>query len=427
MKSAKVLFIFLFFFAAAKLSAQIPDSVYLPNIQTVRLYNTSSQLSLPIINLNATQQLELHFDDLDADVKYYYYTYQLCNSDWKPANLGQYDYIKGFTQSKISDYRFSSFSRTRYTHYRVLLPDQNMSIARSGNYIVKVYLNGDTSQVVFTKRFMVVDNKVGIVARVTQPLSPTSSYTHQRIEFTVDAKALQSFNAGQQIMVTVMQNYRWDNAQTDIKPTFIRGTSLEYNSENIAVFPGGKEWRWIDLRDFQLQSDRVQTANYNSNSTDIFLKPDISLSDQRYVYYQDLNGMFSEEAVRGTNPYTEADYATVNFSFLPPNGIPYPDKDIYLFGQLTNYDFIDSLKMVFDPVKKVYQTHLFLKQGYYDYSYMAVDKANPAIHHEMDGDYYETENAYTIFVYYRPFIGRADQLIGVTTIDSRSNQSGIGN
>ncbi|HEY5391807.1 MAG TPA: DUF5103 domain-containing protein, partial [Hanamia sp.] len=170
-----------------------------------------------------------------------------------------------------------------------------------------------------------------------------------------------------------------------------------------------------------------QTANYNSNSTDIFLKPDISLSDQRYVYYQDLNGMFSEEAVRGTNPYTEADYATVNFSFLPPNGIPYPDKDIYLFGQLTNYDFIDSLKMVFDPVKKVYQTHLFLKQGYYDYSYMAVDKANPAIHHEMDGDYYETENAYTIFVYYRPFIGRADQLIGVTTIDSRSDQSGIGN
>lgn len=424
MKSAKVLFIFLFYFIVVKLNAQISDSVYARNIKTVRLYNTSSQFSFPVINLNGNQFLDLHFDDLDADVKYYYYTYQLCNRDWTPANLGQFDYIKGFTQVRISDHRFSSFSHVRYTHYRALLPDQSMYLTRSGNYILKVFLNGDTSQVVFTKRFMVVDNKTTIAARVTQPFSPTLFHTHQKIEFTVDAKGLQSFNAGQQISVSVLQNYRWDNAQTDLKPTFIRGTSLEYNSENTAVFPGGKEWRWLDLRDFHLQSDRVLTANYNANSTDIFLRPDLPLSDQRYVYYKDLNGMFSEEAIRGVNPFYEADYATVNFSFMPPNGQAYTNKDIYLFGQLTNYDFIDSLKMVFDPVKKVYQTHLLLKQGYYDYSYMAVDKTNPAIHHELDGDYYETENLYTILVYYRPFIGRADELVGVTTIDSRNDQAG---
>ncbi len=128
--------------------------------------------------------LELNFDDLDADVKYYYYTYELCNSDWTPANLGQFDYLKGFTQQRITNYRFSSLAHVRYTHYQAVLPDQNMYPTRSGNYILKVFLNDDTSQIVFTKRIMVLDNKASVVARVIQPYSPEYSRTHQKVEFS---------------------------------------------------------------------------------------------------------------------------------------------------------------------------------------------------------------------------------------------------
>ncbi len=113
------------------------------------------------------------------------------------------------------------------------------------------------------------------------------------------------------------------------------------------------------------------------------------------------------------------------FLLLPPNGQPYSDKDIYLFGQLTNYNYIDSLKLTFDPAKGLYQTHLLLKQGYYDYTYMAVDKDNPSVRTQLDGNYFETENVYTILVYYKPFIGRADELIGVSSLDSRTDQPGL--
>jgi len=425
MKSLKVVFIVLIFFVSNHLRAQVPDSIYVKNIKTVRLYNSGNQLSLPVLNLNGNDLLELHFDDLDADVKYYYYTYDLCNSDWTRANLGQFDYIKGFTQTRITNYRFSSIAHTRYTHYEALLPDRSMYLTRSGNYILKVFLNGDTSQLVFTKRLMVVDNKAGIMARVTQPFAPEFFQTHQKLQFTVDVKALQSFNASQQIKVVVLQNYRWDNAMINVKPTFIRGTTLEYNSENTAVFPAGKEWRWLDLRDFHLQSDRVLNADYKKYSTDIFLRPDASLASQKYVYYRDLNGMSSIEAIRGVNPFYEGDYATVYFSFVPPNGVPYKENDIYLFGQLTDYDFTDSLKMAFNPNEGKYETHLFMKQGYYDYTYMAVDKNNPSIHSQLDGNYFETENLYTILVYYKSFIGRTDELIGVATFDSRTDRPAL--
>src|SRR5437764_10240003 len=120
-----VLFFFIFLVASGDIAAQQPDSNYMNNIRTVRLYNYGNQLSFPIINLNSNDQVELHFDDMDGDVKYYYYTYQLCNNDWTPVNLSQFDYIKGFTQSRISAYRFSSIALTRYIHYQAVLPDRS--------------------------------------------------------------------------------------------------------------------------------------------------------------------------------------------------------------------------------------------------------------------------------------------------------------
>ncbi|MDQ6889575.1 MAG: DUF5103 domain-containing protein [Bacteroidota bacterium] len=405
--------------------AQAPDSIYTNNIKFTQLYPTGNQLGLAVINLTSGDQVELHFDDMDGDVKYYYYTYQLCNNDWTPVNLSQFDYLKGFSQLRITNYRSSSIALTRYTHYQAVIPDRNSYPSKSGNYILKVFLNGDTSKLAFTKRLMVLESKTSILAKVTQPFAPEYFRTHQKLQFTIDAKGLDTYNAAQQIKVVVLQNYRWDNAQKNILPTFIRGNVLEFNSENKAVFPGGKEWRWLDLRDFHLQSDRVLTADYNKNSTDIYIKPDGSREGQRYVYYRDLNGMYSIEAIRGINPFWEADYATVHFIFVPPNGIAYPKKEIYLFGELTNYNYADSLKMVFNPSKGVYETHLAMKQGYYDYTYIAADKDNPSLRFEIDGNYFETENVYTILVYYKSFVGRSDELVGVATFDSRTDKPGL--
>ncbi|MFN2459037.1 MAG: DUF5103 domain-containing protein, partial [Chitinophagaceae bacterium] len=116
------------------------------------------------------------------------------------------------------------------------------------------------------------------------------------------------------------------------------------------------------------------------------------------------------------NPIWQSDYATVHFGFAPPDSIPYRDKDVYLFGQLTNYAFTDSTKMQFNAEKGIYETDLFLKQGYYSYTYVIADKNNFANRQEVDGNYFEAENVYTILVYYKSFNGRSDELIGAATV-----------
>lgn len=421
----KLIFTVLFMNTSFAMS-QVPDSIYKKNIQTVRLYPQGDQLTMPIISLNSGKQLELHFDDLDADVKYYYYTLQLCNADWQPEKMSSMEYLKGFSQGRINNYRYSSIALTRYTHYQAFLPDKSMMPTKSGNYLLKVFLDGDEKKLVFTKRFMIVENKSAVVGRVTQPLTPEKYRTHQKVQFTVDIKGLGDLNAAQHLKVVILQNYRWDNAMKNIKPTFVRGTSLEYNSESIGIFPGGKEWRWLDIRDFHLQSDRVASADYNKNSTDIFLRPDVPLDKQPYVYYRDLDGLSSIEAIRGVNPFFEGDYATVNFTYVTPDRMPLNGKDIYLFGQLTNYSLSDSIKMNFNESKGAYETHLFLKQGYYDYNYLSVDQGNLGQISFMDGNSFEAENNYTILVYYRSFTGRTDELIGVASFNSRTDRPGYG-
>jgi len=421
----KIFFLFVFSLTAFFSFAQLPDVVYKSNIQCVRFHPYGDQTALAVYNLNSADQLELNFDDLDANVKSYYYTFQLCDYNWKPVDISPFMYIKGFTQQRIATNRYSSIAFTKYTHYQAMVPDRNTTITLSGNYLLKVFLNGDTSQLAFTKRLLVLDQKAGIAAKVVQPYNPQFFTTHQKIQFNANITGLNTFSAAQQVKVVILQNNRWDNALKDIMPTFVRGGSLEYNNENNLVFPGGKEWRWLDLRSFRLQSDRVDSANYKKTSTDIFVKPDVDRSGVKYVYFRDLNGMFLIETYESINPYWQGDFATVHFTLATSNGQPFANREIYLAGQLTDYAFNDKTKMVFNAAKGVYEITAFLKQGYYTYTYIAVDKNNPQSKMDLEGNYWETENSYTILMYYKAFTDRSDQLIGVGKINSRTDRPGI--
>lgn len=405
--------------------SQNPEKVYNNNIQTAQLYKYGNPRGLPIYTLNSGDQVELGFDDMDGNVKSYYYTYVLCDYNWIPVNINPFDYIKGFTQNRITTYRYSSLAFTRYTHYQAILPDRSSVPTKSGNYLLKIFLDGDTSKLVFTKKMLVVDPKTAITGSVVQPFTPQLFNTHQKIKFSAQINGLNSFSAAQQVKVVILQNNRWDIAQGNIPPTFVRGNTMEYNSENIAIFPGGKEWRWLDLRSFRLQSDRIDHGTYNRNSTELFLRTDVDRNGQRYVYYPDLNGMTVITTYESINPLWQGDYATVHFSLAAPDGRPYPQRDVYVAGYFNGYEISDKWKMNFNDSTGTYQLPAFLKQGYYNYTYIAVNRNDLYDRVELEGNYWETENLYTILIYYKSFTDQAEQLIGAGELNSRNDRPGF--
>ncbi len=407
------------------LSAQIPDHVYRSNIRTVKLFRYGDMYSYPVLQLGSNEQLELHFDDMDNDVKNYYYSFQLCNADWTPANVQSYDYIRGFQSNRIGTYRSSSIVQTRYTHYQALLPERNSGPVKGGNYLLKVFLNDDTSRLVFTKRMLVVNKKASVSGQVLQPFNGNLFQTHQRVQAGVSTAGNQiNPLSPQDLKIVLLQNYTWNGATVLDRPTLFRGNYYEYSDEAFTTFAAGKEWRWADLRSFRLRSDRVLKIvdSDTTSRTDIYINPDIDRRQQLYIYYRDINGLYTSENQDNGNPFWQADYAWVHFTYVPPGNRSLEGKNIYLYGELTGYRPDENARLQFNPEKGVYEKSLYLKQGYYNYSYVSLPSrttaGTPSILENTEGNYWGTENAYTILVYFRPFGARADELIGYAHFSS---------
>lgn len=423
-----IILFFLLLVQVVNLFAQEPEKIYRSNIRSVKLHLLGDQLSYPVMRLNSGDQLELHFDDMDADVKYYSYTFILCNADWTAAQISQFDYMKGFSNVRINTYRNSSIALTRYTHYMSNLPDRNTAPIRSGNYILKVFLNGDTSQIAFTKRFLVTDIRATAGAGVLQPFNTGYFKTHQKLQFSVNVQNLKPTNIFQEIKVVILQNYRWDNCIQNLKPTFIRQNILEYNTETEGLFAAQKEWRWVDLSSFRLQTDRIEKGDYSNKSQTLYIKPEGERSSLRYMYYRDMNGKYQLGNLEQNNPYWQGDYATVWFRFVTPDRQLLADKDIYIFGELTNYELSDANRMVFNTETGMYENKQLMKQGLYDYIYVTKDKKTKQVSADYtEGNWWETENNYTILIYYRQLGSRADELIGITQVNSLANRPDINN
>lgn len=417
-----ILFCFVFISSVQIIFAQNSEQVFNEKIKTVKLFQQNNQESIPLINLNSSDLLELHFDDFDDNIKNYYYTYQLCNADWSEANMNPFDYIKGFTQNRIIQVRPSSNTLNKYVHYQATLPERNCIPTKSGNYLLKVFLNGDLENLVFTKKMYVVNSLAAIGLQIFQPFDNTIYKTHQKLQLVVNTDQLNLYNPRQQLKVALFQNQRLDNAKLDLQPTFMRDKIFEYNAEEDCTFPAGKEYRWLDLRSFRFESDRIERKDESKNPIDVFLKPDATRVNIRYLYYRDLNGWYDITTTDLVNNWWQTGYANVHFVYTPDNNQPFNGQDIYIIGELTGNVLNEDNKMIFNETKGVYEKTLFLKQGYYSYSYVtksSTDKNALASFELTEGNYWETENLYSVFVYYRSFSGRHDELVGFTTSNSR--------
>lgn len=407
---------FLFLFGAT-LNAQ--TVVYNPAIKSVKLFRAGDQTSFPLLTLNGSDVLQLEFDELGTSVKNYYCGFQLCNADWSPAGLNSFDYTKGFQSTRITTYRNSSLATFRYVHYQATIPDRNSAPSRSGNYLLKVYLNNDTTQLAFTKRFVVVNTMSQLTAQVTQPFNATLFRTGQRLQIGVQVDRRINVLGPSDIKVAVLQNQSWQTALFLNQPTIYRGNYYEYSDEAITGFAGLKEFRWLDLRSLRLKSDRMLNLNNYRDTVSVDMKPETSRNGQSYVYFRDLNGGFTIETYESVNPFWQTDYALVRFKYFPPGNKAMGGSDLYIFGEMTNYGADTTGLMHFNEESGAYEKTLLLKQGYYNYLYgTRSSRGGPLDFSQTEGNFWSTENNYTVLVYYRPFGGRADECIGYSIFNS---------
>ena len=395
------------------------DHVYVNNIKSVKFHLEDLLMSMPLYEINSGGRLRLSFDDIDGDVKDYVYTVVHCDRNWNPSDLTDMEYIDGFVEENLDSYSFSFKTIGAFTHFELFMPNEDMTLTKSGNYLLKVYEDEGDKRLVLTRRFMVVDAQVNIRGRMVRPSQVSLSRTHQELDFLVDYQRFPMRSPQQEVRATILQNGRWDNAVVNLPPMFNRLNELSFDHQNKVVFPAGKEFRYLDLRSVYYPSENISSITAEDDIYEVVLYKDEKRFKMAYLNRQDLNGNFVIETIDQNNMDLSSNYANVLFSLYSPE--PYFDYDVYLFGAFTDWKLQEKYKMLYSNQLNGYVNKIMLKQGYYDYAYAVVPrdgsdtKANLS---EIEGDWFETENEYTILIYYTPFGGRYDQLIGTVTISS---------
>jgi hypothetical protein len=198
------------------------------------------------------------------------------------------------------------------------------------------------------------------------------------------------------------------------------GNRLDYNYDYENVFDGGNEFRSIDIKSLNYYSENVTKIESDRNGYYVTLQNDNKRTYQVYKTEKDINGRMIIKTEDRRDSSTESEY--VNVDFFLPYAPPLIDGYIYIFGALADWSYSEENRMIYNFHRKGYEKTLLLKQGYYNYHYMTLfEHSKWGDVSFIEGNHWETENDYTILIYYREPADLFERLIGVAQFNSLSN------
>ena len=400
-------FLLIFIFTSAKAQEVQTEIVPPYNIKTVSFVQSGNNV-VPIFELGSS--FEFQFDDLFGNEANYYFEVTHCDYNWKPTDIPKTDYIHGFDNQRITDYSNSFNTLQVYSHYRLAFPNQFTTQLRiSGNYMLKI-LNEDR-EVVFSRKFILYENHSTVAAQVKRSRNLSNIDYKQNLEFTIVSNDIVFQTPIQNVKVLLLQNGDLNTGIKNVPPQYTIGNQLVYKYDKETQFWGGNEFVYFENKDIRAASNNVGRVGSNNDIYNSYLYTNQARGNQIYSNYQDVNGNFVVKNINAANNDIEADYAWVYFTLSAPAFRS--NKDIYVTGMFNNYSISPEYKMDYSTDKAVYEKAIMIKQGFTNFEYTIADKKGIVDYENaIDGNFYQTENEYTLLVYYKESTDRYQRVIG---------------
>ena len=398
------------------------NHIYEPYIRTVQLYptlssgkNAQATLNPPVVNLQDSQPLLLEFDCLNPEFQSFRVKIFHCNADWKPSVLNEIEYLPEYNDFPINDYRNSFATKIPYTHFSIELP----KVKLAGNYIVMVYKNRNEEDIMFTRKFMVYQNRVNVGGRVSFANNVQKRLTHQQVNLGIGFSGYEIIDPKQDLKVIIRQNFRDDKVTKPLIPFMVDSYNKKldyqfYDGEN--QFEGGSEFRMFDGRSTQQKLVNISKIIQGERESIIELYPEKTQNHLAYISVNDFNGMYVIDNYETNKGETESDYVRVSF-MLKSDSLE--NKKVYVNGAFNDWQLDERNLMHYVPESQSYEIYLQLKQGIYNYNYITIDNQGNRSEVDFEGTHSQTENVYEVLVYHRPIGSRADALVGYSLIKSQ--------
>ena len=389
-----------------------------PAFRTLKVELEGYPFSPPVITLgDPMSRLTVSFDELTEERRFMRYELIHCDALWEPEGLVASEFLDGFNEGIVEDYAYSRATLVHYVHYTITIPNSDVRITETGNYLLRVYDESDPDVTLLQARFGVSDFSAGVYAGVSSLTDIDANGSHQQVEFTVDLAHVRGvddpFN---DLKIVVSQNGRPDSEVVLTAPQRVMGDRVIYEHLRPLIFPAGNEYRRFETVSTNYPGMGVENIAFAEPIYNMWLYVDTPRAGTPYSYDSTQHGRFFVRESSSDRSDTEADYVMTHFSLEMPE---LHGADIFIEGDLTQRRFDPLSRMVYNHSTGRYEQSLLLKQGAYNYRYLAVPSGS--LRGEtapVEGDFHQTTNEYTIKVYHRPCGGRFDRLIGVGSLMS---------
>ena len=369
----------------------------------------------PILELG--NSFRVSFDDLEADQKDYKYLIEHCDYNWNKTDLQITNFLDGYNTFEINNFENSFNTYQNYTHYSFDMPNQFTRIKTSGNYLLTVLNTYD--EICFQRRFVIYEPLVTVRASIKRDRNIENIQKKQVVNFSVVHPDIRINNPKQELKIKILQNKDWNLEKSDLVPLFFRNNEIIYNYNEESSFYGNNEFLNFDTKNVRGSNIFIAKTVIENQQFHSYLYATIARRFMPYTYFPDINGGFKIRTLNGSNAAIESEYNNVHFA-LESKGIDPTKENIYVYGAFNNYAFTEENRMKYNNVSGEFETVINLKQGFYNYTYVTKKEAVPVALHKVSGSFQETENDYTILVYYKPYGAVLGKVIGTTTVNSKS-------
>jgi hypothetical protein len=405
----KIILLFIVSTAVAQTETELTPPY---NIKTVSFVQSNENV-VPIFKLGDGFQFQ--FDDLFGKEANYYFEIMHCDYNWNPTDIPKTEYMTGFDGQRIIQYENSVNTLQIYSHYKLPIPNQYMQLRISGNYVLKIL--DESREVILTRKFIIYEDLVTVPMQIRRARTANYLDYKHNIEFSIKSLVLNFQNPLKNVKVTLFQNGQFHTAIKNIVPQYTIGNDLIYKYDKETQYWAGNEFLYFDNSDIRSAGNNISRVDSNSGIYNSHLYTNNARGNYPYSVIPDVNGKFVVRNIGVAKNDIEADYSWVYFSLSAPAFMK--NKGVYITGLFNNYSLSPEYKMDYNADKNIYEKAILIKQGFTNYQFqVADDKENIDAESNIDGNFWQTENDYTILVYYRDNNDRYERVIGKATANS---------
>lgn len=395
------------------------QTIYVPTIKTLQVVVNQDWLSPPVMKLNSTDVLNISFDEMSHDYHRFVYKIEHCEADWSVSDeLFESDYIEGFNNNPIEDYQNSINTTVLYTHYKLQIPNEECRLKMSGNYRLTIYDEDNDGQIVLTAEFMVVEPIMSVGLAVTSNTDIDLNDSHQQLSMTLNYGPINITNREEQISTVVIQNNCHESSKINVKPNIVNHKGMRWEHNRELIFNAGNEYRKFEVLALSHPTMGIERISWDGHNYNAY--PFVAEPRKNYLYDEDANGAFYiRNSDNIDNDYT-CDYVYVHYKLKSPE---LSELTLAVDGNWATYGDHNIYRMEYDKTHATYNAAILQKQGYYSYRFVAVDANGNMTLAPTEGSFYQTENRYQAYIYYKGTGERTWRLVGYRQVEFSSENA----